>query len=201
MSSVRAGEVRRDTAETLIEATVNLDGSGRYECATGIGMLDHLVEQLARHSLMDITVRALRSDLDRDAHHLVEDCGIAIGQALHRALGSRAGIVRAAHAFWPMDECLGFAAVDISGRPYTVFDIPFAGERIGALPTEMIEHFLWSLAQQAGLTLHVRLLYGKNDHHRAEAIFKALARALGAATRVDPRTSGAIPSTKGTVTD
>lgn len=200
MSLARTGEVRRDTTETLIEAKINLDGAGRYEINTGIGMLDHLIEQLARHSQIDITARSLRSDLERDSHHLVEDTGIAIGQALHQALGNRAGIVRSAHAYWPMDECLGFAALDISGRPYTVFDIPFAGERIGALPTEMIEHFLWSLAQQAGITLHVKLLYGKNDHHRAEAIFKALARALGAATRVDPRQAGAIPSTKGTVT-
>lgn len=195
----RTGNVRRETKETAIEASVTLDGTGAAEVATGIGMFDHLIEQLARHAQIDLRLNVLASDLDRDAHHMVEDAGICLGQALSRALGGRAGIVRMADATVPMDEALALAALDISGRPYLVADIPFAGERIGALPTEMIEHFLWSFAQNAGLTLHLRLLAGRNDHHRAEAIFKALARALGAAVRLDPRMEGIIPSTKGTL--
>lgn len=193
----RTGHVRRETNETVIEAAVNLDGSGACDARTGIGMLDHLIEQVARHAGIDITLIAHRSDLERDAHHLVEDAGIALGQALARALGERAGIVRMADATVPMDEALALVALDLSGRPYAALDLAFAGERIGGLPTEMIEHFLWSFAQHAGLTLHVRLLAGRNDHHRAEAVFKALARALGAATRVDARLGGAVPSTKG----
>ena len=144
-------------------------------------------------------MKALRSDLDRDAHHLVEDAGICLGQALSRALGDRAGIVRMADATVPMDEALALVAVDISGRPFAALDMAFAGERIGQLPTEMIEHFLWSFAQHAGITLHVRLLAGRNDHHRAEAVFKALARALAAAVQLDPRLEGVIPSTKGII--
>ena len=196
----RTAELRRRTNETTIEATVNLDGSGSYQVDTGIGMLDHLIEQLSRHSLIDITVNAVESDLDRDAHHLVEDVGITLGQTLSQALGDRAGIVRMADATVPMDECLATVALDISGRPFTVLDFAFQGETLGRLPTEMIEHFLWSLAQHAGITLHVKLHYGRNDHHRAEVIFKTLAKALGAATRIDPRREGAVPSTKGTLT-
>lgn len=195
----RSGRVRRETQETTIEAAVTLDGAGSAAVHTGIGMLDHLIEQLARHGGIDITVEAIASDLDRDAHHLVEDVGITLGQALKQALGDRAGIARMADVHVPMDECLAFVALDISGRPYIVIDAAFSGDRIGQLPTEMIEHFLWSFAQHAGITLHVRLLYGRNDHHRAEAIFKALARALGAAVRLDPRLEGVIPSTKGTL--
>ena len=195
----RTGQVRRDTNETAIEASVTVDGTGAASVSTGIGMLDHLIEQLARHSHLDITLTAIRSDLDRDPHHLVEDAGICLGQALSRALGDRAGIVRMADATVPMDESLALVALDISGRPFFIADITWGGERIGALPTEMIEHFLWSFAQHAGLTLHVRLLTGRNDHHRAEAIFKALARALGAAVQLDPRRQGTIPSTKGTL--
>jgi imidazoleglycerol-phosphate dehydratase len=193
----RVGRVRRATHETTVEAAVALDGTGAADVATGLGMLDHLIEQIARHAQIDITISVPASDLDRDAHHLVEDVGICLGQALSQALGDRAGIVRMADATVPMDEALALVALDVSGRPYVVADIGFAGERIGQLPTEMIEHFLWSLAQHAGLTLHVRLLAGRNDHHRAEAIFKALARALGAAVRLDPRLEGVIPSTKG----
>ncbi len=195
----RSGRVRRDTNETAIEASVEVDGSGRAAIATGIGMLDHLIEQIARHARMDITVTAHRSDIDRDPHHLVEDVGIALGQALSRALGDRAGIVRMADATVPMDESLATVAIDISGRPYVVIDLSFSGGQIGALPTEMIEHFLWSFAQHAGMTLHVRLHYGRNNHHRAEAVFKALARSLAAATAIDPRLGGAVPSTKGVI--
>lgn len=199
--AARAARVRRETRETTIEASVNLDGRGDADVCTGIGMLDHLIEQLARHALFDITLQALVSDLDRDAHHLVEDAAITLGQALSRALGDRAGITRMADATVPMDEALAFVAIDVSGRPFVSVDIGFQGERIGALPTEMIEHFLWSLAQHAGITLHVRLLAGRNDHHRAEAIFKALARTLSTATRLDPRREGSIPSTKGILTE
>ena len=199
VENARTGEIYRRTNETTIEARVNLDGSGAASVATGIGMLDHLIEQIARHAIIDITVQTIESDLDRDSHHLVEDVGIALGQALSNALGDRAGIRRMADATVPMDESLAFVALDISGRPYVVLDIAFAGERIGQLPTEMIEHFLWSFAQHAGLTLHVRLLAGRNDHHRAEAIFKALARALSSAVERDPRRAGVIPSTKGTI--
>ena len=195
----RTGHVRRETTETAIEASVTVDGTGAASVSTGIGMLDHLIEQLARHSHLDITVTAIRSDLDRDSHHLVEDVGICLGQALSRALGDRAGIVRMADATVPMDESLALVALDISGRPFFAGDISWRGERIGALPTEMIEHFLWSFAQHAGLTLHVRLLSGRNDHHCAEAIFKALARALGTAVQLDSRREGIIPSTKGTL--
>lgn len=195
----RTGATYRRTNETTIEARVNLDGTGAASVAIGIGMLDHLIEQIARHAIIDITIQALESDLDRDSHHLVEDVGIALGQAVSNALGDRAGIRRMADATVPMDESLAFVAIDISGRPYVVLDIAFAGERIGQLPTEMIEHFLWSFAQHAGLTLHVRLLAGRNDHHRAEAIFKALARALSSAVEIDPRRAGVIPSTKGTI--
>ena len=195
----RTGHVRRETTETAIEASVTLGGAGTASVSTGIGMLDHLIEQLARHSQLDITLTAIRSDLDRDSHHLVEDAGICLGQALARALGDRAGIVRMADATVPMDESLALVALDISGRPFFAGDITWGGERIGALPTEMIEHFLWSFAQHAAITLHVTLVKGRNDHHRAEAIFKALARALGVATRLDPRMEGVIPSTKGTL--
>ena len=195
----RVGRVRRETKETTIEAVWAVDGAGVAEVATGIGMLDHLIEQIARHGQFDITLKVVASDLDRDAHHMVEDAAISLGQALSSALGDRAGIVRMADALVPMDEVLAQVALDISGRPYAVLDMPFAGERIGQLPTEMIEHFLWSLAQNAGLTLHVRLLAGRNDHHRAEGVFKALARALDIATRLDPRIAGVIPSTKGSL--
>jgi imidazoleglycerol-phosphate dehydratase len=195
----RAADVERRTNETHLRARVDVDGTGAAEVATGIGMLDHLIEQLARHAAIDISVTALASDLDRDQHHLVEDVGIVLGQALAKALGDRAGIARMADAIVPMDESLALVALDLSGRPWAALDIPFDGERLGQLPTEMIEHFLWSFAQHAGLTLHIRLLAGRTDHHRPEANVKALARALGQATRIDPRRQGAIPSTKGTL--
>lgn len=198
--AARVGEVRRETRETAIEARVNLDGTGTSRVATGIGMLDHLIDQLARHGGIDIALTTVRGDLEIDVHHTVEDAAITLGQAVAQALGDRAGIVRMADATVPMDEALALVALDLSGRPYVALDLAFGGERIGALPTEMIEHFLWSFAQHAGLTLHIRLLAGRNDHHRAEGIFKALARALGAAVRRDPRHEGVVPSTKGTLT-
>lgn len=195
----RSGEDRRETAETRIRVRVQIDGTGRSRIRSGIGMFDHLLDQLARHSLMDIEVEAA-GDIDVDAHHTVEDVGICLGRALSRALGERRGIVRMADRTVPMDEALVQVALDLSGRPFAAIDLRFHGERIGSLPTELIEHFLMSFAFEARFALHVRELAGKNDHHRAEAAFKALARALGDAAAIDPRREGAIASTKGTLT-
>ena len=174
---------------------MNLDGSGQVDVATGIGMLDHLLEQLPRHSLFDITIQA-SGDIERDPHHLIEDVGIGLGRALSEALGERRGIVRMGHAVVPLDEALALVAVDLSGRGHAAVDLPFTSERIGELPTEMIAHHLAAFAVEGRFNLHVRVLAGTNDHHKAEAAFKALARALGDATRIDPRISD-IPSTKG----
>ncbi len=194
----RRGQVERETRETRVRVVLDLDGSGQGEVETGIGMFDHLLEQLARHGLFDLSVQA-RGDVERDAHHTVEDVGICLGQALHEALGERRGIVRMADAIVPLDEALTLVAIDVGGRGYAAIDLPFHGERIGSLPTEMVQHFLQTLAFEARLSLHVRLMAGVNDHHRAESAFKALARALSAATRIDPRLDGAIPSTKGVI--
>jgi len=180
-----------------VAVEMNLDGSGQADIATGIGMLDHLLEQLPRHSLFDITIRA-SGDVERDPHHLIEDIGIVLGRALAEALGERRGIVRMGHAVVPLDEALALVAVDLSGRGHAAVELPFATERIGQLPTEMIAHHLAAFAVEGRFSLHVRLLAGTNDHHKAEAAFKALARALGNATRIDPRI-GDIPSTKGTL--
>ena len=174
---------------------VNLDGSGRADIATGIGMLDHLLEQLPRHSLFDITIEA-SGDIERDPHHLIEDIGIGLGRALSEALGERRGIVRMGHAIVPLDEALALVAVDLSGRGYASVELPFASERVGQLPTEMLAHLLSAFAIEGRLNLHVRVPAGSNDHHKAEAVFKALARALGDATRIDPRITGEVPSTK-----
>lgn len=195
-TSGRRGEVKRETRETSIHVTLNLDGSGDASISTGIGMFDHLLEQIARHGLFDLAIEA-QGDLDRDAHHLVEDTGICLGRALSEVLGERTGIVRMAHAIVPLDEALALAAIDVGGRGFAVIDLPFRGERIGALPGEMIPHFLQSFAFEARASLHLRLLAGENDHHRAECAFKAMARALSAATRLDPRIEGVAPSTKG----
>jgi imidazoleglycerol-phosphate dehydratase len=194
----RRGEVERETRETRVRVVVDLDGTGQGEVETGIGMFDHLLEQIARHGLFDLSVQA-RGDIERDAHHTVEDVAICLGQALHQALGERRGIVRMAHAIVPLDEALTLVAIDLGGRGYAAIDLPFRGDRIGDLPVEMIEHFLQSLAFEARMSLHVRLMAGVNDHHRAESAFKALARALSAATRLDPRLEGVIPSTKGVI--
>ncbi|HXG42332.1 MAG TPA: imidazoleglycerol-phosphate dehydratase HisB [Dehalococcoidia bacterium] len=192
----RQARVLRETGETRVEVALDLDGRGRGSIATGIGMLDHLLEQLARHGLFDISIEA-RGDLDREAHHLVEDVGLALGQALDHALGERRGIARFGHAVVPLDEALALAAVDLGGRPYAAVELPFRRDYLGALPTEMVPHFLASLAQAGRLNLHLRLLSGENDHHRAEAAFKALALALRQATRAEPRLEGEVPSTKG----
>ena len=195
MPPERKGSVRRETKETQVTVEMNLDGSGQVDIATGIGMLDHLLEQLPRHSLFDITIQA-SGDIERDPHHLIEDVGIGLGRALAEALGERRGIVRMAHAVVPLDEALALVAVDLSGRGHAAVDLPFTSDRIGELPTEMIAHHLAAFAVEGRFNLHVRVLAGTNDHHKAEAVFKAVARALGDATRIDPRISD-IPSTKG----
>jgi len=192
----RRGAVRRGTAETRISVQVDLDGTGQARIDTGIGMLDHLLAQVARHGLIDITINA-RGDLSSDEHHTVEDVGLALGQALARAVGEGGGIVRMADATVPLDEALATVAVDISGRGYAAVDVEWSGERMGELPTDLIPHLLAALASEAHMTLHARVSAGVIDHHKAEAMFKALGRALGAATRIEPRLAGQVPSTKG----
>lgn len=194
----RTATITRETKETRVEVTLDLDGSGRSSARTGIGMLDHLVEQIGKHGLLDLAVTA-KGDLHVDEHHTVEDVGIAIGQALDKALGTRAGIVRMADALVPLDEALASVALDISGRPYCEIDVTWTLDRIGELPASLVEHLLSSIAAEAKLTLHARVLKGHNDHHKAEAMCKALGRALAAATRIEPRLRGAAPSTKGTI--
>jgi imidazoleglycerol-phosphate dehydratase len=194
----RIATVVRETKETRVEVTIDLDGSGRATAKTGIGMLDHLVEQIGKHGLFDLTVTAT-GDLHVDEHHTVEDVGIALGQAIDRALGERRGIVRMADALVPLDEALASVAIDISGRPYCEVDVTWTLDRIGELPASLVEHLLGSIATEAKLTLHARVLKGSNDHHKAEALCKALGRALAAATRIEPRLQGAVPSTKGSI--
>ena len=194
----RTATVLRETKETRVEVTIDLDGSGTSSAKTGIGMLDHLVEQIGKHGLFDLNVTA-QGDLHVDEHHTVEDVGIAIGQAIDRALGERRGIVRMADATVPLDEALASVAIDISGRPFCAVDANFTLDRIGELPASLVEHLLGSIATEAKFTLHARVLAGENDHHKAEAICKALGRALAAATRIEPRLGGAVPSTKGSI--
>lgn len=191
----RVATRHRSTAETTVEVRVDLDGGGHAEIATGIGFLDHLLTHLARHSGIDLTVRA-SGDLHVDEHHTVEDVAIVLGQALLEAVGDRKGIRRMGHSIMPMDDCLVLVAVDFSGRGKAVIDLPFASERLGALPTELIGHFLDSFASEARINLHCRLLVPGNDHHRAEAAFKGLARALSDALTLDPRRGSEVPSTK-----
>lgn len=190
--------MERKTQETQIALTLNLDGSGRAEIATGIGFLDHMLTLFAGHGLFDLTVAA-QGDLHIDEHHTAEDTMICLGKALDQALGDRRGIVRTAHSYVPMDESLARVVVDLSGRPYCIFDGDFATPRLGGLGTDLIFHLLESLAIHARMNLHAQVLYGRNDHHKVEAIFKALARALDAATQIDPRRHD-VPSTKGTLT-
>ena len=194
----RRADVARKTKETEIAVSVDLDGTGRFEIATGVGFFDHMLEQLARHSLIDITLKA-RGDLHIDDHHTVEDCGIAIGQAVAKALGERRGIVRYASLDLAMDETLTRAAIDVSGRPFLVWDVVFPSPRIGTFDTELVREFFQALAQNAGVTLHVTNHYGANSHHIAETCFKAVARVLRTALETDPRQPGAVPSTKGTL--
>lgn len=192
-------EARRErrTVETEVAVFLRLDGEGRAQVETGVGFLDHMLHLFAFHGLFDLEVHA-RGDLHVDPHHTVEDVAIVLGQALDEALGDRKGIVRMGHAWVPMDEALAFVAVDLSGRPYAVLDLAFNGPTIGALPTSLIPHFLETLAIHARMNLHARLLSGRDDHHRAEAVFKALGRALEMAVRLDPRRGG-VPSTKGVI--
>ena len=196
--SGRTATVERATAETSVSVMVSLDGSGRFAIDTGLGFFDHMLSHIAKHGVFDLEVRA-KGDLHVDAHHTVEDCGIALGEAFAQALGDKAGIVRAGSASMPLDEALAFAAVDLSGRPYAALDLRLLGREIGGLPPDLFDHFLESFALTLKAAIHVRTLAGVNDHHKAEACFKALARALDAACRVDPRRRGAIPSTKGTL--
>ena len=193
---MRKATVNRHTAETKIAVTIDLDGTGTYRVATGIGFLDHMLEQLSRHSLIDLDL-SVDGDLHIDQHHTTEDSAIALGQAIAQALGDKAGIGRYGHAYSPMDETLARVALDISGRPFLVWKAHFTQERLGEWDTELIEHWFHSVAQAAGITLHVQLLYGQNNHHVCEAIFKGFARAMRAAVELDPRKGGAIPSTKG----
>ncbi|MBB3587919.1 Imidazoleglycerol-phosphate dehydratase [Sphingomonas sp. T1] len=193
---MRTATISRSTAETAIDVTINLDGTGVYDVETGVGFFDHMLEQLSRHSLIDLHVRT-KGDLHIDEHHTVEDTGIAIGQAFAQALGDKRGIARYGDALSPMDETLTRVALDISGRPWLVWKDLFSQSRLGGMDTEMFEHFFHSFAQAAGITLHVETLYGTNNHHIAEAAFKGVARALRTAIEIDPRKADAIPSTKG----
>ena len=194
----RHGAVQRETGETTVQVHIDLDGAGRYEIRTGNGTLDHLLAQLSRHGLMDITIEA-QGDLDTGWHHLVEDVAIALGRALHQAVGDGRGIVRMGHALVPLDETLAEVVVDLSGRGYAVVDTALTGDTVETLPGDLVRHVLESLALEARMTLHARVLYGVNAHHKAEALFKALARALRDAVQVDPRLGGEAPSTKGTL--
>ena len=193
---MRTGRIERNTAETRILVEVGLDGSGSYDVSTGIGFLDHMVEQFAKHSLIDVTMK-VDGDLHIDQHHTTEDSALALGQALAAALGDKGGIARYGSAYSPMDETLSRVALDISGRPWLVCKLPFTVTKVGEWDTEMVEHFFHSFAQAAGITLHIELLYGSNNHHIVESAFKGLARALRQAVEVDPRKADAIPSTKG----
>ena len=191
----RIGTYKRETKETSVEASWDLDGTGQANVSTGIGMLDHLVSQIARHGIFDIALTA-HGDLAVDSHHTVEDVGIALGRALADALGDSAGIVRMGDALVPLDEALAQVAVDLSGRAYSSISVSWTDSRIGELPSDLVEHFLQSMAHEGRFNLHARVLAGVNDHHKAECIMKALGRALSAATRLDPRRTGQTPSTK-----
>ena len=193
----RQASQHRQTTETDVRISLDLDGSGRQQIATGVGFLDHMLRHIAVHGLFDLSVEA-SGDLEIDAHHTVEDVAIVFGKALDEALGDRAGIRRMGHAYVPMDEALAFLAVDLSGRPYSAIQAAWHTPAIGQMPTALVDHFLESVAVHGRMNLHARVLYGRDDHHQAEALFKALGRALRQAVEVDPRRNG-IPSTKGTL--
>jgi len=195
---MRTSTITRKTNETDISIELTLDGTGQHNIATGIGFLDHILTHIAVHGLFDLTVHA-KGDLHIDVHHTVEDVALVLGAAFDQALGDRKGIVRMAHAYVPMDESLAFVAVDLSGRPYCVAEAEWGMAPVGDIPTSLFPHFLESFAVTSRSNLHARILYGRDDHHKAEALFKALARALNAATQLDPRREG-VPSTKGTLT-
>ena len=194
----RQASITRTTKETEITASVDLDGTGAYNVSTGIGFLDHMLEQLARHALIDITLKA-KGDLHIDFHHTAEDTGIVIGQAIAKALGDKAGIVRYADVHLPMDETLTRVAVDVSGRPFLIWKVEFSRDKLGEMDTELFREWFQAFAQNAGITLHVNNVYFANNHHLAETCFKAVARALRTAVEIDPRQKDAIPSTKGTL--
>ncbi len=193
---MRTGSISRKTKETAIEVAVNLDGTGEYDVATGIGFLDHMIEQFSRHSLIDVTLK-VDGDLHVDQHHTVEDSAIALGEALLQALGEKRGISRYGQAYSPMDETLSRVALDISGRPWLVWKAGFSQPRLGEMDTELFEHWFHSVAQAAGITLHIELLYGQNNHHIIESIYKGFARSMRMAVELDSRKGDAIPSTKG----
>ncbi|HET9616653.1 MAG TPA: imidazoleglycerol-phosphate dehydratase HisB [Pseudolabrys sp.] len=195
---MRTGAVKRKTKETDVEVKVDLDGQGRADVSTGIGFLDHMLDLLARHSRMDITVKA-KGDLHVDHHHTTEDVGIALGQSVKQALGDMKGITRYADVHMPMDEALTRVSVDVSGRPFLVFKSEFVRDKVGTFDTELVQEWFQAFAMNAGLTLHVTTLYGTNDHHIAESCFKGLARALRLAVTIDPRSAGEVPSTKGSL--
>ena len=195
-ASKRSATVERRTKETAIFCTVDLDGTGAYDIATGVGFLDHMIEQLARHSLIDITLKA-EGDLHIDQHHTTEDSGIGLGQAIAKALGDKLGIARYGSAYLPMDETLTRVALDVSGRPYLIWKVEFTRSKIGEMDTELFREWFQAFAQNAGITLHVETLYGENSHHIAETCYKALPRALRQAVAIDPRQEGRVPSTKG----
>ena len=194
----RTAKVSRDTSETQVSVEVNVDGTGRYEIDTGNGMLDHLLAQLARHGLVDLRIEA-KGDVEVGWHHLVEDVGIVLGRALREAVGDAKGIVRMAHAYVPLDEALALTVVDFSGRGYAVVDSQLSDGDLGGLTGDLVDHLLESVAREGRFNLHVRVLAGSNNHHKAEAIFKGLARALRAALTVDERLEGRVASTKGTI--
>ncbi len=194
----RQATLSRKTKETDISASVDLDGTGDYDISTGIGFLDHMLEQLARHSLIDIKLKA-QGDLHIDFHHTTEDSGIVLGQAVAKAMGDKQGISRYADVHLPMDETMTRVAVDVSGRPYLIWDVQFSQPKVGDMDTELFREWFQAFAQNAGITLHVANLYGDNNHHIAETCYKGLARALRSALSVDPRQEGRVPSTKGTL--
>jgi imidazoleglycerol-phosphate dehydratase len=195
---MRKADIRRKTKETEIELVLNLDGTGVYDVKTGIGFLDHMLEQLSRHSLIDLTLRA-KGDLHIDYHHTTEDTGIAIGTALSQALGERRGIVRYGSALIPMDETLTRVALDVSNRPYLIWKVEFSKPKLGDMDTELFKEWFQAFAQMGGITLHVENLYGENNHHIVESCFKGVARALREAIAIDPRSASAVPSTKGSL--
>jgi imidazoleglycerol-phosphate dehydratase len=197
-ANMRTAEITRQTNETQIEIRLDLDGTGQHEISTGIGFLDHMLTHLAVHGLFDLTVQAT-GDLHIDTHHTVEDVALGLGQAFDKALADRKGIVRIGDCFAPMDETLAHAAIDLSGRPYAVIQAEWHTPYVGNIPTTLFPHFFESFAVTARCNVHARVLYGKDDHHQAEALFKAWARALDMATQIDPRRAGNIPSTKGTL--
>ena len=195
---MRSAIIERKTRETSISLSLNLDGSGLYQIATDLGFLDHMLTQIAVHGLFDLELSAV-GDLEVDAHHTVEDCGLTLGTAFKEALGDKVGIVRTASAAVPMDEALAEVVVDFSGRPYSIIQVPWTSQQVGGIPTTLLEHFFQSFAVNSAANLHMRVLYGRDNHHLAESLFKAFARACAQAVQIDPRRAGSIPSSKGTL--